>query len=85
MAFVVDKSAFGIHGRSPCISDYVEFFNTADFTGTSVGRYCSLDPPQPVIIASDGVRIVFQGRVNRNRAPEYVGMRILYTVLGKLC
>ena len=82
VAFVIDKSAFGIHGSSPCFSDYVEFFNRADFTGRSVGRYCSLVPPQPVIITSDGVRIVFQGRVNRNRAPDNVGMRVLYTVLG---
>ena len=82
VAFVIDKSAFGIHGSSPCFSDYVEFFNRADFTGRSVGRYCSRVPPQPVILTSDGVRIVFQGRVNRNRAPQNVGMRVLYTVLG---
>ena len=81
---MVDKLAFGIQGSSPCVSDYLEFFDTADFSGSSVGRYCSLEAPEPVVIASGGARIVFQGRANRNRGPEYVGARVSYTVLGKL-
>lgn len=48
-----------------------------------MGRYCSLEPPEPVIIASAGIRIVFQGRINGNRDPEYVGVKVLYTILGE--
>lgn len=84
IAFVINSTAFGINDRSPCSREYIEFFNTADASGDSVGRYCSLAPPDPVVIVrSSGVRIVFQGRVNRNRPPEYVGVSIAYTLLGK--
>ena len=82
VAFIIDETAFGIHSNAPCVRDYIEFFNTADSSGVSVGRYCSLTTPGPVIITSDGARIVFQGRVHQNRPSEYVGVRVTYFLLG---
>ena len=82
VAFVVDKSAYGIHGSSPCVRDYLEFFDASGFSGRSVGRYCNVQPPEPVIVESEGARIVFQGRTNQNRAADRVGVRVSYTVLG---
>ena len=83
VAFVVDKSAYGIYGNSPCVRDYLEFFDAVGFSGESVGRYCGLVPPDPVVLAHEGVRIVFQGRVDSRRSEEHVGMSITYTILGE--
>ena len=83
IAFVVNDTAFGINDRSPCSREYIEFFDTADASGRSVGKYCSLEPPEAVVIQSSGVRIVFQGRVDQNRRPVYVGVSVTYTLLGK--
>ena len=83
VAFVFNETYFGIDGNSPCHRDYIEFFDTADSSGSSVGKYCSLVAPKPVVITSEGARIVFQGRVNSNRRPHYIGVKITYYVLGR--
>ena len=82
--FVINKTAFGIDGVSPCHRDYIEFFDTADNSGTSVAKYCGVVVPEPVIISSEGARIVFQGRVNPSRRHDLVGVMVTYHVLGRL-
>ena len=83
VAFVMDTTAFGIYNNAPCLTEYIEFFDKADSNGASVGKYCGLVAPEPVIISSDGVRIVFQGRTNQNRPAAYVGVKISYQLVGK--
>lgn len=83
VAFVVNDMAYGIEGNSPCHADYIEFFDTADTSGESVGKYCGVAAPEPVIITSTSARAVFQGRVNQNRHSTSVGVNVTYYVLGR--
>lgn len=75
--------AYGIQGNSPCHADYIQFFDTADNSGESVGKYCGVAAPEPVIVTSTSARAVFQGRVNGNRHSTSVGVNVTYHVLGK--
>ena len=86
VAFIINSTAYGINSNPPsCSSEYIEFFDTADLSGRSVGKYCGLQAPmEPVVIDSIGARAVFQGRIKRNRGTQYVGVSITYTVLGKI-
>ena len=82
--FVVDDSAYGINGAPPCRTDYIEFFDSADHNGASLGKHCMLEVPDPVRISTDGARVVFQGRRNSNRPANRVGTRVFYYIDGEL-
>ena len=82
--FVVDDSAYGISGAPPCRTDYIEFFDSADHNGASLGKHCTLEVPDPVRISTDGARVVFQGRRNSNRPANRVGTKVFYYIDGEL-
>ena len=85
IAFIFNRTAYGIYGNRPCTSDYIEFFDTADLSGASVEKYCGLSAPsQPVVIDGVSARVVFQGRTNQNRDIRHVGASVTYTILGEI-
>lgn len=81
--FEVDSSAYGINGRPPCLHDHIEFFNGTESGATSLGKFCKLAVPEPIVVPAPGARVVFQGKRNLRRPTSRVGVRIFFQVLGE--
>ena len=68
---------FGINGRSPCQTDYVEVFDMVQNQYTSLGRMCNLRRPDPILTSSKRAKVVFQGS-SRSRPVNRIGVSISY-------
>ena len=75
MIFEFDREVYGINGDPPCSDDYIEFFDTQN---RSIGKFCSLDVPEPIVIYTGCSRIVFRGTNNPNRPADRNGFRLMY-------
>ena len=75
---------FGINGRDPCRTDYVEILSVVDGEEHSLEKHCFLRRPQPILILSNKARVVFQGSALQ-RPESRVGVSITYTMkeIGK--
>ena len=75
---------FGINGRPPCPTDYVEVFgfDTDQDEYTSFGRKCNLIVPDPIFTPSNQAKVVFQGSA-RHRPVSRIGFSISYTMHQK--
>ena len=82
--FEVDKSAYGINGIPPCAIDYIEFFDGVNSSASSLGKYCHIQKPDPIIISTGGARVVFHALKMLNPPPSRVGVKIFYIVTGWL-
>ena len=82
--FEVDESAYGINGRSPCVIDYIEFFDGVNSSASSLGKYCQFQRPDPITVSTGGARVVFHALRMLNRPASRVGVRIFYIVTGQL-
>ena len=73
----VNRTAFGIHGRNPCITDYLKFHdgNTTDVR--SMGLYCKFDLPDPLYTTSNQALVVFQASTIPH-LPSRVGVQVFY-------
>ena len=75
---------FGINGRSPCPTDYVEVFgfdvDQDDYS--SFGRECYLRTPDPILVLGNRARVVFQASA-RSRPPSRIGVSITYEMKQK--
>ena len=82
--FITNTSAYGIHGRDNCPTDYVAFYDGPTISALSLGRSCFLDPPPPIISTSYQAMVLFQASSQIHR-PSRVGVRIFYEAirLGK--
>ena len=73
---------FGINGRDPCPTDYVEVLGGVEENSPSLGRHCFLSRPQPILTSSHRAIVVFQGSSLRRPASR-VGVSITYTIRQK--
>ena len=70
--------AFGINGRPPCPTDYVEVFGfDADLEYSSFGRKCHLSVPDHITTPSNRAKVVFQSSA-RTRPASRIGFSISY-------
>ena len=68
---------YGIHGRDPCPTDYVQVL---DGDSTSLGKYCHVTAPDRIYTSSNQATVVFQGSTYQN-LPSRIGFSLSYTVL----
>ena len=79
---IIFNEPFGIRGRAPCPTDYVEVF---EHDSTSLGKYCFLSVPNPITTTQSTATVVFQASSfphSLNRVGVSVSYSTLY--LGKL-
>ena len=81
--FTIDRSAYGINGRPPCASDYIEFYDGTGSDAHSMHKLCKFKKPGAFTTTSSQARIVFVGSVNSNRPRSRVGVKVDYTSVGK--
>ena len=68
---------FGINGRDPCPTDYVEVLDGVEENSPSLGRHCFLTRPQPIATSSNRAKVVFQGS-SLHRPASRVGVSVMY-------
>ena len=73
---------FGINGRDPCPTDYVEVLDGVEENSPSLGRHCFLRRPQPILTSSNRAIVVFQGS-SLNRPASRIGVNVTYKVVQK--
>ena len=76
--FTIDDSAYGINGRDPCPTDYIEFYDGTSNSADSIVRLCKFDNPGPITTTSSQARVVFSSSVNQNRPVSRVGVKVNY-------
>ena len=82
--FDTDDSEYGIHGRHPCSTDYLQFYDGSNSTATSLGKFCHLTAPANITTSSNQAMVVFQASSN-SHSHNRVGVRVSYEAfrLGK--
>ena len=70
---------FGINGRDPCPTDYVEVLDGVEENSPSLGRHCFVRRPQPILTSSNRAKVVFQGS-SLNRPASRVGVSVTYAI-----
>ena len=70
---------FGINGRDPCQTDYVEVLDGVEENSPSLGKHCFLRTPQPIFTSSNRAKVVFQGS-SLNRPASRVGVSMTYVL-----
>ena len=71
---------FGIHGRDPCRTDYVDVFDGVGESAQSLGRFCFLRKPGVFSMPSTHATVVFQASTARH-TPSRVGISVTYTTV----
>ena len=71
---------YGIHGRDPCRTDYVEVFDGVGEIAQSMGRSCFLTKPQVLFLTSTRAMVVFKASTARHTASR-VGVSFTYTTV----
>ena len=78
--FTIDDEAYGINGRSPCPTDYVQFFDGMGDDTASMNKLCKFDrPSQPLLTSTSEGKVVFKGSRNNARPHSRVGVMVHYT------
>ena len=70
---------YGINGRDPCPTDYVEVLDGVEEDSPSLGRHCFLRTPQPILTSSNRAKVVFQGSAF-SRPASRVGVSVTYVL-----
>ena len=76
--FTIDDSAYGINGRDPCPTDYIQFFDGTGSNANSMYKLCKFENPGLITTSSSQARVVFAGSVNPYRPASRVGVRVTY-------
>ena len=85
LELTVNKTAYGIRGRSPCVTDYLEFYDGVTTDAQSLGRYCRFDKPDALYTSSNQAMVVFQASTIPH-LPSRVGAQVFYQLYEKgLC
>ena len=71
---------FGIHGRDPCITDYVEVFDGIGESAVSRGKFCFLRTPPVITTSSTRATVVFQASTAQHTRSR-VGISVTYTTV----
>ena len=79
--FTIDGSKYGINGRDPCPTDYIQFIDGMNTDANSMYRLCKFDNPGPFTTTSSQARVVFASSVNNNRPTSRVGVRVMYNTV----
>lgn len=73
---------YGIHGKSPCPTDYVQVFEGIGRDSISLGKHCFLGAPDPIVTPSSRASVIFQASSNAH-LPSRVGVSISYSSILK--
>ena len=77
--FAIDDTAYGINGRSPCPTDFVQFFDGVSDNADSLYKLCKFDrPSEPIVTSTSEARVVFKGSRASNRPASRVGVMVHY-------
>ena len=79
--FTFDNTAYGINGRPPCRSDYIEFFDGMQSNASSIIRLCKFKHPQSITTTSSQARVVFAATINPQRPASRVGVKVNYKMI----
>jgi hypothetical protein len=74
---------YGIHGRDPCPTDYIEIFDGSEEDSPSLGKHCFLNEPDPIITSTNKATVVFQASTFqklRSRVGALISYRVFPTV-----
>ena len=71
---------YGIGGRDPCPTDYVEVLNGIEHNTTSLGKHCFLIAPHPIVTSSTQATVVFQASSNPHSSRR-VGVSVSYLAM----
>ena len=71
---------FGIHGRYPCPTDYVEVLDGVGELAQSLGRFCFIHAPGTIMTSSGKATVIFQASSLRH-TPSRVGVSVTYTTV----
>ena len=77
---IVFNEPYGIHGRHPCPTDYVEVLDGVGAHVDSLGRFCFLDTPDTILTSSQQATVIFQASSFRH-TPSRVGISVTYTTV----
>ena len=75
---IVFNEPYGINGRPPCPTDYVEVLDGVEENSPSLGKYCFLRRPDPILTSSNSAKVVFKGSTIIRPASR-VGVSITYS------
>ena len=73
---------YGINGRDPCPTDYVEVLDGVEDNSPSLGKHCFWRTPAPILTSSSRAKVVFQGS-HLARSASRVGVSIAFTLKQK--
>ena len=73
---------FGINGRDPCPTDYVEVLDGVEENSPSLGRHCFLRRPRPIYPSANRAKILFQGSAV-SRPASRIGVSVSYNIMQK--
>ena len=71
---------YGISGKDPCSTDYVEVLDGIQHDSTSFGKYCFLRVPGPFLISSNQATVIFQASTFPHSSNK-VGVSVSYSTL----
>ena len=76
---------YGIHGRDPCATDYVQVLDGLEQDSTSLGKYCFTRAPEPIVTSSNTATVIFQASTSHHLSSR-VGASVSYAMkpIGKL-
>ena len=77
LELTVNGTAYGIHGRPPCATDYLEFYDGLTTDAQSLGKYCKFDRPDVLYTSSNQALVVFQASTIPH-LPSRVGVQVVY-------
>ena len=80
--FTIDGSAYGINGRHPCATDYIEFHDGSGSSARSISKLCQFMNPGPITTTSSTATVVFVGTNRYNRPISRVGVQMMYTTIA---
>ncbi len=79
--FTFEPSVYGLTDNppTPCQRDWVEFYDGAEDSAPSLGRFCYMILPPPVTTTSNVARVKFNA--GPSHGPNRLGFRVTYTAL----
>ena len=71
---------YGIHGKDPCSTDYVQVLDGIQHDSTSLGKYCFKHAPDPIVTSTTQATVIFQASILPHRLMR-VGVLVSYRTL----
>ena len=74
---------YGLRGRDPCRTDYVQVLDGVGEGASSLGKFCYRDIPQPIPTSSHQATVIFQASSLAHN-PSRVGVGITYSTIQNI-